>query len=174
MSSVPPAGRSFLPITDKDLKRLAELATEQRTEFFHRRSDWRRLYSRRVLCTALCQGAALHYAGGNAGINDFDVYTFYASHPERPWYAKARSIRDFGDPKFGRSIDRPDFVGRRVDLMGRGIPAKPHENPTTALQRYLHSDRPGTVRFLAKKAVVLIDPKPLRGRVIWLAGAAVQ
>jgi hypothetical protein len=80
MSSVPPAGRSFRRITDKDLQRRAELATEQRTKFFHRRSDWRR-----VLCSALCQGAALHYAaGGNAGINDFDIYTFYASHPERP------------------------------------------------------------------------------------------
>ena len=174
MSSVPPAGRSFRRITDKDLQRLAELATEQRTRFFHERSDWRRLYSRRVLCTALCQGAAVHYTGGNAGINDFDVYTFYASHPERTWYARARSVRDFGHPKFGRSIDRPDFVGRRVDLMARGIPADPHENPITALQRYLCSDRPGTVRFLAEKAVVLIDPKPLRGRVIWLAGAAVQ
>lgn len=71
-------------ITDKDLRRLAELATEQRTNFFHRGSDWRRLYSRRVLCTALCQGAALHYTGGNVGINDFDVYRSTHRIPSDP------------------------------------------------------------------------------------------
>ena len=173
MGSVPAAGRSFRRITNKDLRRLAELAVEQRAKFFERHSDWRRLYSTRVLCTALCQGAALHYANGNAGINDFDVYSFYASHPERRWHARTRSIRDFGDPKFGRSVDRPDFVGRRVDLMGRGIPANPRDNAITAVQRYLVSDRPGTVRFLAGKAVVLIDPEQWRGRVIWLAGKPV-
>lgn len=114
------------------------------------------------------------YARGDAGINDFDVYTFYAQHPRRPWYAKSRSVRDFGDAKFGQSVDKPDFVGRRVDLMGRGILADPREDPVTAVQRYLRSDRPGTVRLLAGKAIVLIDPKPLRGRLIWVAGTAVS
>src|SRR6202158_5461767 len=155
MSNVAPKGRSFRRITDGDLARLAEFAAEQRADFFRRRPDWARLYSRRVLCTALCQGAALHYARGDAGINDFDVYTFYAQHCKRPWYAKSRSVRDFGDAKFGQSVDKPGFVGRRVDLMGRGIPADPREDPVAAVQRYLRSDRPGTVRFLAEKAVVL-------------------
>lgn len=174
MSNVGPAGRSFRLITDRDLKRLAQFAAEQRRDFFRTHPDWARLYSRRVLCSALCQGAALHFARGDVGINDFDVYTFYAASPKRAWYAKARSVRDFGDPKFGQSVDKPGFVGRRVDLMSRGIPANLRENPVAAVQRYLRSDRPGTVRFLAEKAVVLIDPKPLRGRLIWLAGTAVS
>ncbi len=88
MSNVPPEGRSFRRITDRDLTRLAEFATDQRADFFRRRPDWAKLYSRRVLLR------------GEVGINDFDVYTFYAQHPKRPWYAKSLSIRDFGDPKF--------------------------------------------------------------------------
>ncbi len=58
--------------------------------------------------------------------------------------------------------------------MGRGIPADPGEDPVAAVQRYLSSDRPGTVRFLSEKAVVIIDPKSLRGRLIWVAGTAVS
>jgi len=167
MSSVGRAGRSFLSISDRDLQRLADLAAEQRRDFFRRRTDWARSYSDRMLCAALCQGAALHYTRGDVGINDFDVYTFYAANPRRPWYAKARSVRDFGHPKFGQSVDKPAFIGRRVDLMGRSIPARIGEDPVLAVQRYLRSDKSGTVRFLAEKAVVLIDPRPLCGQIIW-------
>ena len=115
---------------------------------------------------ALCQGAALHYVGGKVGIQDFDVYTFYAAHPKRPWYAKRRRVYDFGDPKFGRSPDKPHFVGRRVDLMGRGLDCAPDADPVGALVRYLREPRTKTARFLAAKAVVLLDP-PHTGRVIW-------
>jgi len=58
--------------------------------------------------------------------------------------------------------------------MGRGTPADPREDPVPAAQRYLKSDLPGTVRFLSGKAVVIVDPKPLRGRLIWVAGTAVS
>lgn len=173
MSSVGRAGRSFLPITDSDLARLAELAAQQRRDFFRRHPDWARIYSRRMLCAALCQGAALHYAGGKVGINDFDVYTFYAANRKRAWFAKARSVRDFGDPKFGQSADKPRFVGRRVDLMSRGIPANIHESPVVAVQRYLRTSEAVTARYLAEKAVVVIDPKRLRGQLIWSAEMAI-
>jgi hypothetical protein len=162
-----------LRITGRDLERLAELAAQQRRDFFRRHADWARLYSSRVLCTALCQGAALHYARGKRGIHDFDVYTFYAANAKRAWYAKARSVRDFGHPKFGKTVDRHRFIGRRVDLMGRGISASMRENPVVAVQRYLSKGDTATARFLAEKAVVLIDPKRLRGQLIWLRGKPV-
>ena len=82
-------------------------------------------------------GRALHFTSGGVGINDFDVYTFYAQHPARAWYAKRRRVCDFGDPKFGQSDDKPDFVGRRVDLMSREIAAALKDEPAGAVQRYL-------------------------------------
>jgi hypothetical protein len=137
-----PRLRCFAPITPRDLERLLELARSDRDEFFASRPDWARLYSDRALGTALCQGAALHYIQGDVGINDFDVYTFYASHPDRPWYAKRIRSVDFGDPKFGCSeVSRPGFKGRRVDLMARGLNVPPGTNVAEALIAYLNDKR---------------------------------
>jgi hypothetical protein len=133
MSSVGRKGRSFARITVGDLRRLAGLAAADRQDFFARYKDWARLYRRRILCTALCQGAALHFVHGKVGINDLDVYTFYATHPDRHWYAKRRRVCDFGDPKFGQSVDKPRFIGRRVDILGRDVPARRNEDPVRAL-----------------------------------------
>ena len=174
MSSVGPEGRSFEQITMDDLRRLATLAAEDGRDFFDRFPDWAKLYEDRVLCTALCQGAALHFARGGIGINDFDVYTFYAQHPKRAWYAKRRRGCDFGDQKFGKSQDKPNFVGRRVDLMGRGIPAEPTEEPVRAVQRYLSNGRTKSARLLAQKAVVVIEPSRSIGQIIWLDGSPVD
>lgn len=167
MSSVGRSGRSFDRITAADLARLAELAAADRAEFFRAYPDWAKLYAKRVLCSALCQGAALHYVGGDVGVNDFDVYTFYAAHPARHWYAKRIKHRDFGDPKFGRSVEKPTPVGRRVDLMGRELRAAPGDDPVVAVRRYLEAAKTATARLLAKKAVVLLEPEELRGRVVW-------
>jgi hypothetical protein len=167
MSRVGPEGRSYAKLGKEDLRRLAALALADRNEFFSRHPDWARFYRGRVLCTALCQGAAQHYVRGDVGINDFDVYTFYATHPKRAWYAKRRGVLDFGDSKFGRSIDKPKFVGRRVDLLGRGIPATPRENPKRALLRYLQTSHTKTARLLAEKAVVLLEPSRCLGEIIW-------
>ncbi len=148
--------RSFAPITARDLERLLELARRDRNEFFAAHRDWAELYADRVLGTALCQGAALHYLRGNIGINDFDVYTFYASHPDRPWYAKRIKSVDFGDPKFGRSeVSRAECIGRRVDIMARGLNVSPGTDVAAALVAYLAAPKTNTARELAQKAVVL-------------------
>src|SRR3954470_21519836 len=105
-----------------DLQRLFELAKQDREEFFARKPEWARYYADRILGTALCQGAAWHYVRGDIGINDFDVYTFYAANPERTWYAKRIARLDFGSPKFGLSeVSGRGYVGRRVDLLGRAL-----------------------------------------------------
>src|SRR4051812_44564562 len=56
-----PAIRSFKKIGIEDLRRLLKLARTDRESFFRAHPDWAELYQHRVLGTALCQGAALHF-----------------------------------------------------------------------------------------------------------------
>jgi len=69
------ADRSRERLDEADLERLSQLAARDRSERFRRRPRWV-AYSDRVICTALCQGAALHYLDGRTGIKDIDVWTF--------------------------------------------------------------------------------------------------
>ena len=41
-------------ITKADLRRLARIAADEREDFFVRHAEWKLLYARRLLCTALC------------------------------------------------------------------------------------------------------------------------
>ena len=77
--------RSFVKIETCDLERLALLSKEDREKFFSSYPRWQRLYADRILCIALCQGAALHYIDEKNGVKDFDVWTFYAAHPDAPF-----------------------------------------------------------------------------------------
>ena len=167
MSDVGPEGRSFEPITLDDLKRLAAIAAQDREAFFTAHPEWARLYRDRLLAVALCQGAAAHFVAGKQGVNDFDVYSFYAAHPEKPWYAKRNKSWDFGSPKFGKSLNRPEYVGRRVDLLGRGIPARPDQDPAGAIRRWLRHDSGTSAKLLARRPMVLLWPAERLGEVIW-------
>jgi len=163
-----PALLSFKPIEPGDLRRLLELARQDRRTFFRKYPEWARLYADRVIGVALCQGAAVHYIDTTAGINDFDVYTFFAAHPKRRWYAKRIKSVDFGNPKFGQSeITRPGFRGRRVDLMGRALEVAPGADLADALRRWLSAGTSETARELRKKAVVLLEPEDQLGTVVW-------
>jgi hypothetical protein len=166
MQNGDPRKRSYARIEHGDLERLLYLAKQDRGHFFAKPLGWAQYYSDRVLGVALCQGAAWHYVRGDVGINDFDVYTFYAAHPARRWYAKRLASADFGDPKFGCSEISPHgFVGRRVDLMGRSLDVPPGADLAAALKIYLRSARTPTARELSKKAVVLLEPHI--GEVVW-------
>jgi hypothetical protein len=167
LSNVGPKGRSFEKIAKADLRRLAGIAAEDREQFFGSHPDWGELYADRLIATALCQGAALHYVTGQVGIQDFDVYSFYRAHPARRWYGKRNKHRDYGLPKFGKSPDRPDYVGRRVDLLGRGLETRLGEDPALAIQRWLATSGTRSARLLAQKAVVLLFPSDRLGQVIW-------
>jgi hypothetical protein len=167
MSLVGREGRSFERITRQDLERLATIAAQDREAFFAAHADWAALYRDRLLLVALCQGAADHYVTGQQGVNDFDVYSFYAAHPDRHWYAKRNKSWDFGSPRFGTSSDRPEFVGRRVDLLGRGIVHHPPEDAATAVQRWLRTDRGKSARYLAQRPVICLWPQGRLGEIIW-------
>lgn len=150
--------RSLKPIEKGARRRLAALARADREDLFRRNSYLARLYGNRLLCVALCQGAALQYLDGRTGVKDFDVWTFFRAHPVRPFPSRRKVARDFGDPKFGTSPGWSDFIGRRVDLIGRSIPWKRGQPPQEAVRHYLVSCANTSPRLLARKAVVLLEP----------------
>jgi hypothetical protein len=158
--------RSYVPITKADLRHLAKLAAEDRRDLFARKPDTGRLYADRLFAVALCQGAALHYIDKKNGIKDLDVWSFYEEHPERTYPYRRIAKVDFGDPKFGTTDDSPQFIGRRVDLIGRSIPGADRAHPIETLRRYLQGTTE-SAQCLAKKAVILLEPAPLLGTVVW-------
>ncbi|MCB1743607.1 MAG: hypothetical protein KDK91_24740 [Gammaproteobacteria bacterium] len=153
--------RSYLRITRADLRRLASIAQADLTDFLARSERARTQLEGRYLCTALCQGAALHAIDGKNGIKDWDVWMFFGREPgdiyQFPY--RRRIERSFGEPRFGRSLTRSDHVGRCVDLLGRYIFADAGEDPTAAVRRYLSQGGSRSACLLAAKAVVMVDPE---------------
>jgi hypothetical protein len=149
--------RSPARITRRVLDRLSAIAAEDREDRFTRRPRWAP-YRDRIVCVALCQGAALHYVDKRNGVKDLDVYTFYAAHEVGQFPPRWLLPREF---------DREPFRGRRVDLIGRSLPVEVGADPFNTLREYLSAARSDTARALARKAVVLLDPEPLRGQIAW-------
>ena len=160
--------RCFEPITRVDLKKLARIASAEREDFFGRHPEWAILYRKRMICAALCNDAALHFVNGSTGFDVFDVWTFYAEHPEAPFPSQTLAKADFGKSKFGRDTANPEaYQGRRVELRGRSLGCKSGDNPIEALQRYLRSGQTSSARQLRDKALVLSEPEDYRGFVAW-------
>jgi len=155
-------------IRPEDLQRLAEMAFEDQATFFRHYPDIAAIYRDRLLCVALCQGAALHYVDRTNGIKDFDVWSFYLEAATRPFPRRRPGVsRDFGDPRFGRSPDAPEFRGRRVDIFVKSFEASDGMPFDAAVRQYLRSGRTPSARFLAQKAVIVLYPTEWRGRVLW-------
>lgn len=160
--------RSLARIERADLLRLAALAADAEADLFRRNPQGSGRYAGRLLCRALCQGAALHYMNTRNGVKDFDVWSFYAQYDDWPFPARWRGARDFGPSKFGRyPADPPRYSGRRVDLLGRSLPAEPDADPADILRRYLAARRTDSAKYLAAKAVVLIHPESRVSEIVW-------
>ena len=159
--------RSYKNIRKRDLERLAAIAREDREDLFSRKADLCKIYRNRIICVALCQGAALHYVDGRNGIKDFDVWTFFREHPKKAFPYRRNAHRDFGNSRFGRAPGKPHFRGRCVDLIGRSIPFKEGETPIEIIQNYLKASKNKSPRLLAEKAVIILEPKKLIGTVAW-------
>lgn len=159
--------RSYKPLEAVDLKRLGQIAADDRADLFARKKETGRLYSDRLFAVALCQGGALHYLDRKIGIKDLDVWSFFRPNTERQFPYRRRAELDFGDPKFGVTEDSPHFVGRRVDHIGRAIPDSDYSDPVAVLRRYLRAGATESARRLAQKAVILIEPANLFGVVVW-------
>jgi hypothetical protein len=122
----------------------------------------------RLICVALCQGAALHLIDGTNGVKDFDVWTFFAARagePPFPWRRRRTCV--FGDPRFGRPPDKPDFLGRHVDLLGRSLEPAGETTPDAVLSGYLSRGATETARALSEKAVVFLEPADRLGARAW-------
>lgn len=164
------AGRSFEAITRADLKRLARLAHSDREEFFERHPEWAILYRKRFIGAALAGDAALHFINGSTGLDGFELWSFYAEHPDAAFPFQQVGKADFGKSKFGRDTRNPEaYAGRRVALHGRSLDCAPADDPITVLQRYLRAGETPSARELRAKAVVLLDPEEFIGYVVWPA-----
>src|SRR5271165_6774786 len=93
------SGRSLARIDRNDLLRLAALAAEVEAGLFARDPQGPGRYAGRLVCRALCQGAALHYVDAANGVKDFDVWSFYAQRADRPFPYRWRGAADYGPSK---------------------------------------------------------------------------
>ncbi|MCP4649631.1 MAG: hypothetical protein GY853_06070 [PVC group bacterium] len=159
--------RSTKKITQQDLKRLARIAYEDRKDLFKRKTETGTLYKDKLLCVALCQGAALHYLDGKNEIKDFDVWSFYKEHPKRPFPYRRNVKKDFGLPKFGKTRGAESFIGRKVDLLGRSIPYRKGQTAIKAVQDYVAYSKGLSPKYLRQKAIIILFPEDQLGKVIW-------
>ena len=129
------ADRSMAQIEISDLHHLAQIAADAEEDLFARHPEGSGRYAGRLLCRALCQGAALHYVDHKNGVKDFDVWSFYAACAGGPFPARWRGTADFGGTKCGRLPGDPTrYQGRRVDLLGRSLPVPLEAEPGHVLR----------------------------------------
>ena len=96
------------------------------------------------------------------------MWSFYAALGDGPFPYRWRGTADFGPSQFGRYPgDPPSYAGRRVDLLGRSLPAPPGADPAAVLRDYLSAARTESARALAAKAVILIAPEHAIGERVW-------
>jgi len=160
--------RSYEKIAKPDLRKLLAFSNKDREEFFNRNLRWRKLYANRIMCVALCQGAALHYVDGKNGVKDFDVWTFYYEHSKGPFPYRRRGEKDFGISKFGcYPSDEENFKGRRIDMMGRSLKVRKSSDPIKTIRNYLRKPPTKSANKLRKKAVVFLAPERYIGKIVW-------
>jgi hypothetical protein len=103
------AKRSYAPIEEGDL-RVAEFAAKDRQGFFFRCPRYLP-YTDRVVCVALCQGAALHYVDHKNGVKDIDVCTFTPVIPKSdirghgPWRMRTLVRQNLVEAHTTRAIE---------------------------------------------------------------------
>ena len=156
-------GRAMEALTNKHLSYLGGVARLDREGLFARRPY---LTSHRdlIICVALCQGGALHWIDGKNGVNDLDVYTFYAEGGEKPYPPWRRAQMSYVDSGL---VDWSE----KVDLMGRSIRHAVGDDPANSVVSYLSKPRTATAWHLSQTAVVLIEPTDRIGEIVWPVGA---
>jgi hypothetical protein len=161
--------RSPEPITIEDLKELYNGSVQRLHEYFVQGQGvkWKELYNiEKPLAVALCQGGAMHYHDGVNGIKDFDLWFFY---PFNQRHLPYRTIWtwDYKQPKFGRHPSIPGYEGRKVDVLVRSIKNYTEKEPVKTIYQFLQYENTVSSKELAKKAVVMLTPESLLGKVVW-------
>jgi hypothetical protein len=90
--------RSLARISEGDLRRLGELAAGAEEGLFARHPGCAGRYAGRLLCRALCQGAARHFVDGRHGVKDFDVWSLYAARGDGPFPTGGEALPISGRP----------------------------------------------------------------------------
>ncbi|MGH7986024.1 MAG: hypothetical protein ACREQX_07030 [Candidatus Binataceae bacterium] len=131
MRNQTPSHYCLQTIRREDLKRLAEIAHHDVDQYFGRKSSMKRTYQTRFLCSALCQGAAIHFAlpKYEYGIKDFDVWTFFAQATKGTplgMFKRRATTVEFGKPRFdGKHVDtlmaHHQRIGKRSCSRGTGL-----------------------------------------------------
>jgi hypothetical protein len=148
--------RSFDMFQKEDLDFLAASALDD-VAAFERRHPRHLGLAERLICVALCQGAAQHLVHGTGGVHDFDVWSFFRSEEGRPEFpVRRRATRDFQGPRFVASSRRIDLLGRTIADLG---------SPMQSLAGYLGSGRTTTSRALAERPAFILHPVPDRGAI---------
>jgi hypothetical protein len=149
------------PVGGAELRSLLELATAEERAFFERNRTLVRPYRSRLLAIALCQGAALQYAGRGYGVNDFDVHFFYAQNPAKP--RLSRTVK-----RVFATVGAFDHVP--VDFIRTVVPSPRAGRKQSTAQRirtFLHEGPTANARHLSAKAVVGLSPRTIFGRILW-------
>lgn len=151
--------RSFDKFQREDFEQLAEAARQDLLGFVDRNPHHRSLPAR-LICVALCQGAAQHHVDNINGVKDFDVWSFFADDGGSPAYpSRRRGTATFQGERFASST-------RRIDFMGRTLKVRPGLTPPEAIRAYLRQPQTSTARHLSQKAVVMLGPDEV-GTIIW-------
>ena len=161
--------RSPEALTKEALKELYEGSVRRLHDYFinGEGTKWKELYDiQKPLAVALCQGGAMHYHDGVNGIKDFDVWFFYPFNQKHLPYRTIWNW-DYKNPKFGRHPEIPGYEGRKVDVIVRSIKNYVEGDPVNTIYHFLQHENTSSSRELAKKAVVLLSPESLLGKVVW-------
>ena len=147
------------PYTDQDFDRMVDLVFED-LKYLAKRNPQYVNADPGAIC--LAQGTGTHYFDRVNGIKDIDLWVFFANGSIVAPQRRLKKV-DFGDPKFGQTSDRPNFVGRRVDILLRNIDVG--GSITDSLQWYLGYKPTRSAEFLSMKGMVMLYPE--RGVPIW-------
>ncbi len=148
------ASYSFATITSAHLQRLIMLA-ETELAGLAERNPHLQVYVTGPKLLCLCQGAARHFVDSSRGVKDFDVWAFFPRQDVIRFPPRWRRSPDFGPSVFGVDpMEEGSFEGRRVDVLGRGIPLRPGDSLVTALQHYLAEPPTRSAWCLGRQPVI--------------------
>jgi len=157
--------RSFERLTEDDLAHLSELAQDVLNSKISR-TPVAGQYVDRLIMLALCQGGAQHYVHGKNGVKDLDVYAFFRAGLEKQFPPKPIWRADFGPSHLGHNPNDKGYNGRRVDVMGRSIPADPNTDAEEAIRAWLYGGSKSAM-CLVKRPIIGLFPKRYFGKLVW-------
>lgn len=146
------------------LRRLAIAARMDREAFFAEHPRWRRLYGDRVEAVVVAEGARRQVDG--ARLTPLEVWTFFRHHPDGPFPTRRRRVSVTREP-WRQVMADPHLNGRPLTLISVSLEADRFDDPLQVVRRYLTAGRTPSARRIGRGMVVVVEPRPERGRVVW-------